>query len=446
MSSYKSYWVTSGFFSVLQRFSTLLFNFGSSFMLFRIFSLKEFGVWGLFLMVVSVVEVARSGLIQNAIVKYLSISPKEEHPKIISASFSLNVILSTFTILLIVFGSHTFSVDVVKAPEIEILLYYYIITTLILIPFFQFQYIQQANLLFKGVFWGMFSRQGLFFLGILICFVSGYKPSFLNLVHLQTLAAFIGAIVGFIYARKLSSFSRKLDFEWIRKLFGFGKFGFITNLSSMVSGSIDQSMLSNMISTEAVALQRAALQVTNAVEVPTKAMADIVFPQSARRMHSDGKGAVKYLYEKSVGVIFAIIFPFSLVVLLLPGLILSIVTGGGEYLQSIAILQVTVIYTLIIPFDRQAGTIFDSTGRQKLNFFLQMIAMVLNFIFNLYFIRHYGIIGAAYGSLTTYACSFFVKQLILRKSYGIDLIQILKYSWSFYGEAYKIFRQRIGSN
>jgi O-antigen/teichoic acid export membrane protein len=415
-------------------------------MLFRIFSLEEFGVWGLFMMVTSVVEVARSGLIQNAIVRYLSISPLEEHPKIISASFSLNAILSSLTIVFILLGAHTLSVDLLKAPELEELLYYYIITTIILLPFFQFQYIQQANLNFKGVFWAMFFRQGLYFSGILFCFASGEKPSLLNLVYLQSATALAGTLVGFLFTRGFLFISSKLDFEWIKKLFDFGKFGFVTNLSSIVSGSIDQGMLSNMISTEAVALQRAALQITNAVEVPTNAMADIVFPQSARRMHADGKGAIKYLYEKSVGVIVAIIVPFLLVVLLIPGPILSVVTGGGEYLKSIAILQVTVVYTVIIPFDRQAGTIFDSTGKQKLNFYLQIMAMVVNFVSNLYFIREFGIIGAAYGTLVTYLISFLIKQLILKRSFDVEIIQILKYAFHFYGEAFTIIKHKLGLN
>ena len=441
--SNKAYWLNSGFFTILQRFSTLLFNFGSTFMLFRIFSLEEYGVWGLFLMVVSVVEVARSGLIQNALIRYLSISPEEEHSKIISASISVNAILSGVTILLILLGSHVFCVQVLKAPALEIMLYFYIITTLILLPFFQFQYIQQANLDFRGVFWGMFFRQGVFFFAILTSFLVGYKPTLLNLVHLQTASAFVGMLVGFKYARKFFTFNRKIDIQWVKKLFDFGKYGFVTNLSSMVSSSIDQAMLSNMISTSAVALQRAALQITNAVEVPTNAMADIVFPQSARRMHAEGKEAVKYLYEKSVSVVLSIIVPFLLVVLLIPGPIIEIVTGGGGYLQSIAILQVTVLYTIIIPFDRQAGTIFDSTGRQKLNFYLQIGTMVINFSTNLFFITRFGIIGAAYGSLTTYFISFVVKQTILRRLYNVRLSAIFKNAFSFYGEVFYILKQRF---
>lgn len=412
-------------------------------MLFRLFSLAEFGIWGLFLMIVGIIETARSGLIQNSLIRYLSISPPEDHPKIIGASVTMNAILSSATILLIVLGSHALCGQVLKAPDLELMLYYYIVTTLILLPFFQFQYIQQANLDFKGVFWGIFFRQGVFFFGILACFITGHKPSLLNLVHLQTASAVVGTIVGFLFAKKFLSFSRKLDIAWLKKLFDFGKFGFITNLSSIVSGSIDQAMLSNMVGTPAVALQRAALQVTNAVEVPTNAMADIVFPQSARRMHLEGKEAVKYLYEKSVSVILAIIMPFLLAVFFFPGPAITLVTGGNEYLQSIVILQVTILYVFIVPFDRQAGTIFDSTGKQKLNFYLQLCAVAINFCTNYFFIKHYGIIGAAYGSLTTYCISFVVKQWILRKLYNISLTSVLINTWKFYGEAFQMAKQRL---
>ncbi|MFN8436823.1 MAG: oligosaccharide flippase family protein [Cytophagales bacterium] len=441
----KSYWLTSGIYTILQRFSTLVFNFGSTSLLYRIFSdnQDELGTWGLFLSVVSIIEVARSGLIQNAVVRHLSIAPKEEHGNIISSSLILNILLSLLSIILLIAGSHFLSVFALKAPGLEILLYYYIITTLILLPFFQFQYIQQANLDFKGVFWGMFCRQGLFFIVILIFYIIGYKPTLLNLVHLQTTAALLGALVGYQFTKKFLVITTKINKEWVVKLFNFGKFGFITNLSSIVSGSIDQFMLSNLIGTTAVPQQRAALQVTNAVEVPTNAMADIVFPQSARRMHTDGKEAVKYLYEKSVGVILGIIVPFLTFVVLFPDFIIDIVTGGKVYHQAALILQIAAIYTAIIPFDRQAGVIFDSTGRQKMNFYLQIAAMFINFLTNLFFIKNFGIIGAAYGSLTTYVISFITKQLILRYLYGVEITSIFKQSLNFYADMYKLFCNKI---
>jgi O-antigen/teichoic acid export membrane protein len=442
-SSNKAYWLTSGFYSILLRVSILLFNFATTFLLFRIFSLKEVGVWGLFLMIVSVIEVARSGLIQNGLIRFLSISPSDEHSKIISASFSLNIILSVFTILLIVSGSQFLCVNVLKAPSLETLLYYYILTTLLLLPYFQFLYIQQANLDFKGVFWVVMSRQGTFFLGVVTIYILGYKPTMLNLVHLQTFAAFVGMIAGYFFARKFFTFTLEINRAWIKKLFNFGKFGFVTNLSTIISGGMDQAMLSNMISTSAVALQRAALQITNVVEVPTNAMADIVFPQSARRMNQDGQGGVNYLYQKSVSVTLSIIVPFLIVVFLFPDFIITIITGGGEYLQSKAILQVTVLYAVLIPFDRLGGTIFDSTGRQKLNFYLQILNVCTNFLSNLFFITKFGIIGAAYGTLVTFFISFAIRQTILRRVYNIHLWSVVKSTFLFYGECYHVLKQSL---
>ncbi|MEZ4847758.1 MAG: hypothetical protein R3B93_03850 [Bacteroidia bacterium] len=58
-----------------------------------------------------------------------------------------------------------------------------------------------------------------------------------------------------------------------------------------------------------MAIYGTAIKITNLVEVPTQSIAAIVFPQSARRIENEGRESVKRLYEKSVGVILALIIP-----------------------------------------------------------------------------------------------------------------------------------------
>ncbi|MBC8110909.1 MAG: flippase, partial [Verrucomicrobia bacterium] len=453
----KSYWLTSGIFTLLKYGSALVFNFGSNVLLYYLLSVKESGVWSLFLIIaVNFIEVSRSGLIQNGLIRYLSITHVDDHPKIITASFTLNLILTAITVTLLGLGGHWLALTL-KMPEIEPLFYFYIITTLLLIPFLQFQYIQQANMDFRGVFWGNFVKQGVNFGVIVIAYALHYTPTLLNLVHLQTLTTIAGTFVAWFFVRRFLKFSKVIDWTWVKKLFDYGKYVFTTNLGATIFGSIDSIMLSMLIpaqngaNREAVAFQGVALRITNVVEVPTNAMADILFPQSARRLETQGKEGVKYLYEKAVGVIIALVLPGLILLYLFPRFAILLVTGKDEFLEAVAILQITILYTIFVPFDRQCGTILDSIGKQRLNFLLTAFNAVVNIVSNYTYIKLFnlGLLGASYGTLTTYIISFVLRQMILRRELGVNLANVFVYAFGFYGEMFKIgknFLQKRVSN
>ena len=74
----------------------------------------------------------------------------------------------------------------------------------------------------------------------------------------------------------------------MKKLFNYGKYAFGTSVSSTVFSSIDQMMLGSYLSAAAAGIYNIAVRVTNLVEIPTNAIAAIVFPQSAKRVGDQG--------------------------------------------------------------------------------------------------------------------------------------------------------------
>jgi|GEM_PF-4656230 len=96
--SKNSYWMKSGVYTILQRVTNLFTGFGSFFILVRTFDKDEMGAYALFLTVSSLIEVSKNGLIQNAQIKYSASASEEEYPKILSASFTLNVLIAVFLV------------------------------------------------------------------------------------------------------------------------------------------------------------------------------------------------------------------------------------------------------------------------------------------------------------------------------------------------------------
>ena len=111
MENKRSYWLRSGFFTIAGRLSVIIFGFGSVYLLLRGLTKIDFGIWVLFLTIASFIEVGRVGLQQNALIKYLSNSKKEDYAKISSASLILNLLITLgFILVLLLIAQATKSV------------------------------------------------------------------------------------------------------------------------------------------------------------------------------------------------------------------------------------------------------------------------------------------------------------------------------------------------
>lgn len=443
MTKQKSYWLKAGFLSFSERMSMMLFGFGSLWILLRLLSKGDFGVWVLFVTTAAIVEVARIGLLQNALVKYLATAKEEDYGKIMTASLILNITLALLTILGLLAMAEWLSIWW-NSPELKRLLYWYAITTLMLIPLHQFNFIQQANLQFSGIFWGNFLNKGIFFAFVLGFYLLGQDVALEWLAMVQIVAAGLGAVVSGGFAWRFLRFSKKLDSKWVMELFHYGKYVFGTNLSTMLYKSIDKIMLGSLSvsSTVAVAVYELAIRITNLAEVPTFSMAAVVFPQSARRALEEGKEGTKLLYEKSVGAILAFIIPSVVFVMIFADWIVWIV-AGEQYLDAVPVLQWTMLYGLFVPFAVQFGTILDSTGRPQINFYFTMGGAILNVILNYWFISQYDLIGAVYGTLSTYIITFIGMQWLLNHYFDIRAYRVFYYAIDFYKRIGSLIKDKI---
>ena len=412
----------------------MLFNVVGFMILARVLSKEELGIWALFLIFVTIVEVSKNGFIKNAIIKYLASSEKEEHPKIITASFFLNLFFTLFLIGVIVALSGAFS-EVLKAPQISYMLKLYIITGLVFIPFSQFEFIQQGNFDFKGIFVSYFFKGLFFFSSQLFLFFFRPEVDILTYLVLAHASAYLfGAIVSYFYVKKYLVFSKSIDWKWISTLFGFGKYVLGTNISTQIIKSIDQLMLGSLLAPAAVASYNVALKANNFLETPTASITAIIYPQSAKRIKNEGPSSIKYLYERSVGAILAVLIPFLLIILLFPDTVILVI-AGKDYADSVPILQITALYSIFVPFGRQFGTIFDSIGKPKITLVVLIITATINIISNYFFIMAFGVMGAAYGTLLTQVCGFIISQYVLRKELNVNVLNAFVYAKRFYVDA-----------
>ncbi|MEM6963898.1 MAG: flippase [Bacteroidota bacterium] len=432
----KSYWLKSGSYSLLDRIFSVLLGLGNFALLTRNISKAEIGLWIQFLIVVAFIETGRSGLIQNGLLRYLNTSKKEDLGKINTASLTLSALLSLGSVVILLILGPIFS-EVYDFSDFVPMFYFYAITCFITVSFYQFIFIQQANMDFRGIFWSNLINKGTLFLYILYFFINDNPINILHLSYVLALGAFLGSIIGYIFCKPYLNFERSVSKYWINELFKFGKFTLGTNLSTMAYKFTDRTMLGTILNETAISIYEPAVRLTNLVDVPAFSIAAIVFPKSAQKSVNEAttpeekKLISKELYEKSVGAILSLILP-ALVFFYIFADFAVVLLGGEAYADSAPILRLTIFFALFMPFAYQFGTMLDSIGKPKVNFLFVIVGLILNIILNFIFISSFQIRGAVYGTLLTYFIMFVFQMIMLKKEFGVQFWKPIYYIPWFY--------------
>ena len=437
------HWLRSGFFSLLEKGVALVFNLGVTVLLLRLLTKEDFAALGVFIILTYFVEMGRSGLIQNGLVRNLALhrDDRDVYAAISTAALALNFCFSLVSNLLLWLGAGWLAQQY-QVPQMAALLPVYFITNLVMAPYSHCYYVQQANSEFRGVFWGAVFFRGLPFFWVLFCWLTGQKVELAALAFSMLAGALAGGVALWVFARPFLLPSSAIDFQWVKKLFTFGKYVLGTNLSTMFYKNIDKLTLGHLLGPAAFAVYDAAGKVTQMVETPSFSVAAVVFPHSAERMARDGAAGVKMLYERSVAAILAIILPPLVLVVLFAKPIIWLF-AGEQYMASADVLRLTAFFGLFLPFAVQFGTVLDSTGRPATNFIFTLFTAFLNLGLSYWLVSEFGLFGAAFATLLGYALSFIFMQIYLFKNFKINALNAFGQVPAVYGIGWKILRQKL---
>jgi len=419
----------------------VFFGFLTIFFLARMISKADIGIWVLFTSVTAILEMVRVGFIRNPFITHLVSAEDAQKEKIVTASFVLHCALALAISVVIMAAAVPLS-KFWNADELVPLFFVYALNNLVYIPFHHFEYIQQAQLKFKGIFVSNIFRLGLLSVYIIAKFIIQDTPTLLELAVVQLVASVISCFVAYSFVKTSIRYSGTVDRKLIFELFHYGKFTLGTNISSMFVKNTDSWMIGRMISTAGVAIYNPAIRLSNLVEVPTVAIAGVFFPQVAQRLRDEGKQGVCDIYTRSVSLILALTLPMVLPLYIFAELAITLIFGS-EYIEAATILRVTLFYTLIIPFNRQFGTVMDGTKNPKINFYLLVLVAVLNIVFNFIFLMRFGVIGSAFATLLSYGIVFILNQIILYNKFGINTLHVFREIIAWYRLAWLFFCKKI---
>lgn len=402
---------------------------------------SELGIWLLFTSVTAILEMLRNGFIRNPFITHVISADESERSSIVTSSFILHCMLAVVIALLLVVGGAPLA-QFWKADDLAQLFYIYAINSIIFIPYFHLLYMQQAQMKFKDVFVGNTVRLALFAIYIIVMYFMNRVPSLAELAIAQLVATIIACVARYISSHSLYAYNMHINWRQIGELFHFGKFTLGTNISSMLVKNTDTWMIGRMISTAGVAMYNPAVRISNLVEVPTLAFASVFFPHVTKQMKEKGDEGVRDIYIKSVSIILALTLPVVIPIYIFPEFFITLIFGK-DYIEASTILRITLFYTLIIPFNRQFGTVMDGTKRPKINFYLLVLVATLNLVFNYIFLNMFGLVGSAFATLLSYAIVFILNQIILYNMFGINTLHVFIHIVEWYKQGWNLFCRKV---
>lgn len=425
---FQSYWFRSGSLTLLNRISNVLFGLLYFYFLIRVLQPDAFGAWVIFLTITSLSESIRVAFIYNPLLKYLNSSEKESHSEILGASLALNFLAAVAIAVVFVLLSFVVG-EIFDTPELGEMLLVSIISVFGFTLFAHFNFLQQANKKFTGTFISTFVQKLILLLYILYLFIFDTDTLLITIVFVYSIGYVISSLVSYLFVRNQNALKIKFNRNWMLRLFHYGKYTLGTNVSAMLNKNTKEWFLGGMLGTASVAIFSPAVKITNLFEVPLSALAPVFYPEMISRVRKDGLSAAKLMYEKSVAYILIAIVPSVIIILVFAEPIVLFI-AGPEYPAAIPVLQIMVFYGLFEPFQRQFGITLNAIGKAHINFYFIVISSAIGIIISFIFIKLYGILGAAYGTIITYALGALVIQYLLYRQLQVNTWNIFKLSFS----------------
>ena len=193
----------------------------------------------------------------------------------------------------------------------------------------------------------------------------------------------------------------KINFSFredINEIFKYCLLIFLSGAASSIILDIDKSMLSSILTVENVAYYSVAVFIAAVIEIPGRAMFQILAPVVANSINKKHFKKLKSLYKKSSTNLVLVASLFFLLIILNLDDFYNMLNQEG---YSIGI-PIVIIVSFAKLYTMSTGCVNNIISNSKYyyyTFWFSIFSSVLAVVLNIYLIKIYGIVGAAYATL-----------------------------------------------
>jgi O-antigen/teichoic acid export membrane protein len=388
--------------------------------LVRTMSLETFGQWGLFLAMLTFLDLIKSGFVASALIKYSSGETKIVKNELLGSSWLLNLI--SLTLISVIFYSLYF-LNVFNNKSIELFLFFYPIYGFISLPYYYNEWNSRIDVNMNRLVKIKTLNSVLF---LLVCLYSLYEKYTLETLIVAYISTFIiSSITSIATGRtginKLLYSSKQKTIKLIK----FGRYHALAFLGSNLLKSSDTFLISAFLGDKALAIYLIPQRLWIIVITPLASAITIAYPVFSSNHNKKLLNTLKKNIEKYIGVLSLIYIPFVIFLFVIAEPLVLII-GGDRYTQAITLFRIFLIYSIFVPFDQVIGVSLDAINKPNKNFIKVMIMAAVNIIGDLFVLIYYKNIElVAWVTLLTILSGALSGYFMLKKIIPIKISSIL---------------------
>lgn len=400
--------------SFLTKGLTLVLFLLLNIILARRLGVDSFGLWSLFLSVITLIFTLSYFGINASTKKFVAqYSGTDNLKNIFFSSIKLRFVLSfSFSILLLI--SHKHIAQLLGNSDLEILFLYGI-------PLVFFSGFVEY---FKAVFMGLHRIKYNFIINtcefslklLLVILFLYFSNSVISVVNSFSLALLGTAIVGFYLL--YFNFYKDLEFtkkDFKKEILNYSYPLIFISLGFIILTEIDTIMIGYFLSSTEVGIYAIAKQIIIKLPHISLAIAMGTMPIFAKLNESNKLELRKKFYN--LLKVNSVIFLFIVLGLLLLSPFFIPLIFGSEYIRSVLPLQILTIYLFGFATSILLSSFLNYIGKAKKRAYNISFTIVLNIILNLILIPEYGTVGAAIATSISYLPYVFLNWLEVKKSF-----------------------------
>ena len=264
---------------------------------------------------------------------------------------------------------------------------------------------------------------------LLISYLMGtldFENFVLFLIYGYYLRLIIIIIYSFVVIKPRLNLNFKKDFK---EIFKYCLLIFLSGAASSIILDIDKSMLSSILTVENVAYYSVAVFIAAVIEIPGRAMFQILSPVVADAINKNHYKKLESLLKKSSTNLVLVASLFFLLINLSLDDFYEMLNQDG---YSIGI-PIVIIVSFGKLYSMSIGCINNIISNSKYyyyTFWFSLFSSVLAVVLNIYLISEYGIVGAAYATLIVLAIMNSLKIYLVKSKFNIhpyskDTIKII---------------------
>lgn len=316
-------------------------------------------------------------------------------PKIIGNVYIIKLILSIFSILLLIF------VTLVMEYPVDTTMYIYAASATLLFQSYSdiYRSLFQATLRMEfEVLAKLIAKLISIFLILYIMFIHG---TLFQIILILTLSELIRALISYSFSRSIKRASFDIDSSLWMHLFKESLPIALSGLFLIIYHRIDVVMLSMMLSEGnlAVGLYSAAYKLSETLGVIPYAITASLFPVMSNSFKNSEDVLIKS-YEFGYKFIILIMLPITVGTTLISDKIILLIYDNS-YLGSITALQILVWATFLASVNYLMVVLSISINKQRLNTLLMGFCVIANIAMNYLLIPQYSYNGASIATVAT---------------------------------------------